>query len=379
MSLRLLSPTEWLIALKTYIVYANVAENVVTRFDLPKEQPVKTEEEDGQPAVQLPPGIQNLAVSPDNNYVAVSTREKYLYIFQLEARSPFRLTQVAKFILTRVSNRLRFSADSRKLLIADKTGDVYLWPFLENDTLQPVCGHLSMVMDVLFTDNESALVTCDRDEKIRVTSYPDTHNLIAYCMGHSEYVAQVELVPHNHSWVVSISGDQTVRVWDLNDGREVLQLPLTGPGAYMTCWKSGENSSIIACGIYQSEMLQVFEVQSNSTGEALKMKTMKQVQLSTHTAFKDLQNFHGEIVTLALNKTEEKFTPQLERFEYDPEERTYISQDLKTINSLLCAELTDLDLDTEDRDDVAVLFKKRVNNIMHYHERKRKRIEEKSK
>lgn len=376
MSLRLLSPTEWLIALKTYIVYTNVAENVVTKFDLPKEKPVKTEEEDGQP-VQLPPGIQNLTVSPDNNYVAVSTREKYLYIFQIESRTPFKLNQVAKFILTRVSNRLRFSDNSRQLLIADKTGDVYLWPFLENDTLQPVCGHLSMVMDVLFTDNESALITCDRDEKIRVTSYPDTHNLLAYCMGHSEYVAQVELVPHNHSWVLSISGDQTVRIWDFNDGREVFQLPLTGPGAYMTCWKSGENSSIVACAIYQSDTLQIFEIQSNSTGDGLKMKSMKQVQLSAHTAFKDMQNSQGQIVTLALNKTEDKFTPQLEKFEYDSEERTYISKDLKAINALLCAELTDLD--TEDRDDVAVLFKKRVNNIMHYHERKRKRIEEKSK
>lgn len=336
----------------------------------------------------MPPGIQDMAVSPDNNYVAVSTRQKYVYIFKLESRTPLLLVQVAKVVLSRVSNRIRFTADSRQLVVADKTGDCFLWKFQDSSSadgtgLVPVCGHLSMVMDVFFNEDQSALITCDRDEKIRVTAYPDTHNLLAYCMGHREYVSQVELMPHNTNWLVSISGDQTVRVWDYRVGKELFQLPLAGPGAYMACWKSDEQTSVIACNIYQSNVLQVFEVQTNATQDGLKMKSMKQVEVSPHTHFKALAHHAGALFTLTMNKAAEaaeglvKMVPQLDKLEYNVDERTYTAVDLSKVNELLRAELSDLD--TEDRDDVAMLFKKRVNNIMHYHEKKRQRIEERSK
>lgn len=324
------------------------------------------------------PGVQNMCLSPDSNYVAITTRQKYMYIYKLTSRSPLNLVQVAKKTLVRVSNRLRFSSDSRQLLVADKTGDCFLWKFENADAeLLPVCGHLSMVMDVFFNEDQSALITCDRDEKIRVTSYPDIHTILAYCMGHTEYVAQMEWLPHNPQWLVSISGDQTVRVWNYKEGKEIFQLPLAGPGAYMTCWKSDQTTSVIACNIYQSNVLQVFEIQTNSTGDGLKMKSMKSVSLAEHLHFKAIEHCEAGLATLTLVKENEKVVPCLEKFSYNDQERTYTPVDLRTINEILRREL--IDLDTEDRDDVAVLFKKRVNNIIHYHEKKRKRIEERSK
>lgn len=322
-----------------------------------------------------------MAVSPDNNYVAVSTRQKFLYIFKLETRQPLSLVQVAKIVLARVSNRIRFAADSQQLLIADKTGDCFLWRFQDEsfEGLVPVCGHLSMVMDVFFNADKSALVTCDRDEKIRVTSFPDTHNILSYCMGHTEYISQMEFLPHQPNWLVSISGDQTVRMWDYRQGKELFQLPLAGPGAYMTTWKSDETTSVIACNIYQSPVLQVFEVQTNAAGDAPKMKSMKQVDLSEHTHFKAIDQHSGRLFTLTMGKDaadEKTLIPQLGQFEYNQEERTYQPVDMSKVNALL---LDLADQDEEQRDDVAVLFKKRVNNIQHYHEKKRKRIEERSK
>lgn len=225
-----------------------------------------------------------MTVSSDNQHVALSTRQKFLYVFKLTSRRPFELTAVAKINLSRVANKIRFSADYKQLLVADKTGDCFLWSYLEEGAvLQPVCGHLSMVMDVFFNDDQTAVITCDRDEKIRVTSYPDTHNLISYCMGHTEYVSKMELVPHNPQWLASISGDQTIRIWDYKTGVELFKLPLAGPGAYMTCWKSDIASSSIACHIYQSNILQIFEIQSNAAGDGLKMKSMKQVELPKYT------------------------------------------------------------------------------------------------
>lgn len=374
MSLRALSPSELLVAVKTHIAYVNLQDSTIEKFDLPEEKPVRTDNEEQEP-VTLPPGIQNMSVSPDNTHVAISTRQKYLYVYRLESRRPLKLEQVAKTTLTRVSNRLRFSADSQQLLVADKTGDCFAWKFSDSTVLEPICGHLSMVMDVFFNADQSALITCDRDEKIRVTSYPDIHNILAYCMGHREYVAQMELVPHNPQWLLSISGDHTVRVWDYKQGKEICQLPLAGAGALMDCWKSSENTSVIACNIYQSNVLQIFEVESNGTGDGLLIKGTREVQLAEHTYFKAIDHYAGGLVTLTMIKEGEKIVPQVEVLA--EKEGSYSAVDLSAINALLREEFTDLD--TEDRDDVAILFKKRVNNISHYHERKRKRIEERSK
>lgn len=93
--------------------------------------------------------------------------------------------------------------------------------------------------------------------------------------------------------------------------------------------------------------------------------------------FKAIDHYTGGLMTLTMNNDEDKLVPRLDKLEYSSEERTYLPVDLSQINNILRQELSDLD--TEDRDDVAVLFKKRVNNIVHYHERKRKRIEERSK
>ncbi len=49
-------------------------------------------------------------------------------------------------------------------------------------------GHLSMLLDVLVTDCSRFVVTCDRDEKIRVSRYPNAYNIHTYCLGHTEFV-----------------------------------------------------------------------------------------------------------------------------------------------------------------------------------------------
>ena len=66
--------------------------------------------------------------------------------------------------------------------------------------------------NIKLTEDRRHLLTCDRDEKIRVSSYPNCYNIAGYCLGHSEFVTSLALVPGSNHKVLSSSGDGTVKV-----------------------------------------------------------------------------------------------------------------------------------------------------------------------
>lgn len=48
-------------------------------------------------------------------------------------------------------------------------------------------GHVSMITDILLTLDERYLITADKDEKIRITHYPQTFDIHGFCFGHLGY------------------------------------------------------------------------------------------------------------------------------------------------------------------------------------------------
>lgn len=65
-------------------------------------------------------------------------------------------------------------------------------------------GHLSMLLDLILTNDEKFLITCDRDEKIRISNYPNSYNIDSYLLTHREFVRQIELVTNDK--LISSSG-----------------------------------------------------------------------------------------------------------------------------------------------------------------------------
>jgi WD40 repeat protein len=104
--------------------------------------------------------------------------------------------------------------------LLDKGGDVFRFDLKDNSS---VCllGHLSMLLDVTLSACGKYVITCDRDEKIRVSHYPNAYNIHNFCLGHTEFVTGIALCPHNPSLVCSASGDGTVRVWDFLNGLQL--------------------------------------------------------------------------------------------------------------------------------------------------------------
>ncbi len=73
---------------------------------------------------------------------------------------------------------------------ADKSGDVYEFSVRDDGPGRLLLGHLSMLLGVALSRDEKYIITCDRDEKIRVSHYPNAYSIHNYCLGHKDFVTR---------------------------------------------------------------------------------------------------------------------------------------------------------------------------------------------
>ncbi|PKU29559.1 trna (guanine-n -)-methyltransferase non-catalytic subunit wdr4 [Limosa lapponica baueri] len=83
------------------------------------------------------------------------------------------------------SDRTRAADD--KILVADKSGDVYSYSITEPQAEGKLeLGHLSLLLDVALSPDDQYILTADRDEKIRVSLTKAPYYIVSYCLGHRE-------------------------------------------------------------------------------------------------------------------------------------------------------------------------------------------------
>lgn len=143
---------------------ANISTLTLPQFD-PKnaKQTEENDDDDEQADGEVAPKkldsskdgsvIQNIGVSPNKQLLAVTTTgDKLVYFYKILAVDKHEL--VSKRVLARISSSMAFSSDSRYVYIADKTGDCYEFD-CENleSTGKWILGHLSMLLDVLVTED----------------------------------------------------------------------------------------------------------------------------------------------------------------------------------------------------------------------------------
>ncbi|PVU96404.1 hypothetical protein BB561_001189 [Smittium simulii] len=142
-------------------------------------------------------------------------------------------------IITENKKLVVYDAETWKLL-ADKFGDAMQYRLCDkNDEFKPVTilGHISILTDIkvaLETNsgdngtvvNREIIVSSDRDEKIRLSYYPNSYNIKGYCMGHTEFVTCLEIPKFAPQVIISGAGDSTCRVWDINSGKNLQTINL---------------------------------------------------------------------------------------------------------------------------------------------------------
>ena len=118
---------------------------------------------------------------------------------------------------------------------------------------------LTDVIGIAAPDNDggrSYILTADRDEHIRVSrGPPQAHIIESFCLGHTEFVNKLCVLPWNHSILISGGGDDYLLVWNWRSG-EILQtihLRSEVDGVRMS-WNRSENEPIVVSGLWAYPM-----------------------------------------------------------------------------------------------------------------------------
>ncbi|XP_011874905.1 PREDICTED: tRNA (guanine-N(7)-)-methyltransferase non-catalytic subunit WDR4 [Vollenhovia emeryi] len=264
---------------------ANGTENEIVLPDLESERKIDVHNNVDIEAYHM---ITSLTFSDDGKYFAVCTNRKQLCLYETKG-----LGLLSNRTLVRAASRVRFSPDN-DIVIADKAGDAYLFSTsrpTEAGTL--ILGHLSMLLDVLVTQDARYVLTTDRDEKIRVSRFPNCYNIVSYCLGHAEFVTNISELPHKKSVLVSCGGDGVFKLWDYKRGCELTSVNFadkipkcdvekfhrdlqecqndesvdTLPVKYLRVSCLGKTESLILMSFYSSKLLLVYRISGDDDAQ----------------------------------------------------------------------------------------------------------------
>ena len=200
------------------------------------------------------------------------------------------------------------------------------------------------------------IVTSDRDEKIRVTNFPETHEIQTFCMGHTEFVSSIELLPHNQEVLLSLSGDKTLKYWNFRNGKEIASFELQELATKMILQKVNEEHSTGVLLSYEPHKILVCKFGNSS------FEVVQEIDIDKDRVVASLLMDDGQILYVSfLNKENGKISVQ------------------KYKNFQPIGDVFQEDTNIQHFDAISTLFKKKFDNLKEYHERKRKRIEENSK
>uniref|UniRef100_A0A1I8EBN8 tRNA (guanine-N(7)-)-methyltransferase non-catalytic subunit n=1 Tax=Wuchereria bancrofti TaxID=6293 RepID=A0A1I8EBN8_WUCBA len=172
-------------------------------------------------------------LSEDGTLFAVATTSKECFLYNIlkdwiEVRPALQLPKAPTAVIFEISEKFVIVSDRagnvrRYSLYAENSGKSRSDEFTDDEGNcegELLLGHISMVLDIDMSSDRRFLTSVDRDEKIRISHYPECYVIHRFCLGHSSYVSSVQ---SKDALLFSSGGDGTLRVWNIDDGKQIAQ------------------------------------------------------------------------------------------------------------------------------------------------------------
>lgn len=218
--------------------------------------------------------IQSVCCTEINSriWMAVSREDKTLSLFCIRSdvqssvesdddTGAKQLRPVAVYTMPKRARSLAFSCiptyvpngnDCHVIVAGDLSGDAIAFPIPKESTVDSMAedevthkstprrmllGHtasmltgLKVVPSSSLENQKQLLLTADRDEKVRVSYFPESHITHGYLLGHSAFISAMDAIGgedgNGRSLCLTGSGDGTVRLWDYELCKEVGMVPV---------------------------------------------------------------------------------------------------------------------------------------------------------
>ena len=194
-------------------------------------------------------------------WLAVSSEDKTLSLYSVpesiasadkqdavRCLQPLAVYNMPKRARCLVFSTVQSNGDCNIIIAGDLSGDSYAYPVPVGDscdkataatakdsTRRLLLGHTASILTGMqITPSSSGgkkfILTADRDEKVRVSCFPETYNIHGYLLGHTAFISAMDAVSGGsnspRSLCVTGSGDGTVRLWDYQTCKEVGMVPV---------------------------------------------------------------------------------------------------------------------------------------------------------
>lgn len=176
-------------------------------------------------------------------------------------------------------------------------------------------------------------------------------------------------MPHDEQILSSISGDGKIKFWNYKIGALLKDIELGRPGLQIITKKVSSTESHLCAVCYEQHILMIYKITGNMTN--------LEVTLINEFDFGDSKitsaGFYNSIFYVPL--VTEKGKLSIKKLEFLKSEGKYLEIDNLSDSEIIAKNLGDVQIILVD--DVAIMFKKRFDNMTSYHERKKTRFDNK--
>lgn len=188
-------------------------------------------------------------------------------------------------------------------------------------------------------------------------------------MGHVEFVPAIETITSNttEQLLLSLSGDKTLRLWNYTTGAELARSDLPAPGLKMIV--NGRN--LVAVVVLENPLKIVFYALSRPTKDKWEVQQTGEFVFGEDVKYVDSLIYENDDAILAACHTENDQI-LLKKLTRNTNDAFVEGNPPKSLVNALPSTKVEL------LEDISILFKKKFDNILEYHERKKRRIEKKA-
>ena len=167
------------------------------------------------------------------------------------------------------------------LVTADFGGDVFAFD-LHSPKQRLMLGHTAGMLTGLEFGPDS-IMTADRDEKVRISSFPDTHIIRGFLLGHRAFVSSISLskTKGNLRLVITCGGDRTMRLWNSDSYEQVGIYKWPESSTYPTKVTINSDATKVSVIFDLSSQLETFEIKKE--GEQYTFVLVSEIELPSNT------------------------------------------------------------------------------------------------